>query len=198
LELRRDLPKTRVMKVKPVNGRSIVGKGRDKGKMKMSAADLEASTFVQDLEDTDDDKDDDNNDGDEPVFLHETIAKRLADKYTYRSSSSSSIGSSSLVDLSAPTSRARAKPKRSTPATATAMATMRTKATLAQPPSPPREPVPVPDWLGKTAVLLQLKCCVICRKQWKKSDSGAARWVRFTCLSFVYFLGCVQHGFSPD
>jgi hypothetical protein len=176
--------------------------------MKMSAADLEASTFVQDLEDTDDDKDDDNNDGDEPVFLHETIAKRLADKYTYRSSSSSSIGSSSLVDLSAPTSRARAKPKRSTPATATAMATMRTKATasstpraslsLAQPPSPPREPVPVPDWLGKTAVLLQLKCCVICRKQWKKSDSGAARWVRFTCLSFVYFLGCVQHGFSPD
>jgi hypothetical protein len=44
----------------------------------------------------------------------------------------------------------------------------------------------VPDWLGKTAVLLQLKCCVVCKRQWKKSESGAARWVGLSSQSIVY------------
>ncbi|KAK8846749.1 hypothetical protein IAR55_005836 [Kwoniella newhampshirensis] len=37
-------------------------------------------------------------------------------------------------------------------------------------------PLPVPRWLGKTAVLLQLPCCAVCKVRFKKSDSGAARW----------------------
>ena len=74
------------------------------------------------------------------------IAKRLADKYTYRSSSSSSVGSSSLVDTSASTSGARSKSTRATPATATATATMRTKATTS---SAPRAPLPLARPLGR-------------------------------------------------
>ncbi|WVR04436.1 hypothetical protein IAU60_001439 [Kwoniella sp. DSM 27419] len=38
------------------------------------------------------------------------------------------------------------------------------------------EPAPVPPWLGKTAVLLQLPACVVCKVRFKKSDSGAGRW----------------------
>ncbi|OCF37572.1 hypothetical protein I316_00698 [Kwoniella heveanensis BCC8398] len=38
------------------------------------------------------------------------------------------------------------------------------------------EPAPVPSWLGKTAVLLQLPACAVCKVRFKKSDSGAARW----------------------
>ncbi|WVQ97826.1 hypothetical protein IAU59_004941 [Kwoniella sp. CBS 9459] len=38
------------------------------------------------------------------------------------------------------------------------------------------EPAPVPTWLGKTAVLLQLPACAVCKVRFKKTESGAARW----------------------
>nr|XP_019008744.1 uncharacterized protein I206_06426 [Kwoniella pini CBS 10737]OCF47525.1 hypothetical protein I206_06426 [Kwoniella pini CBS 10737] len=37
-------------------------------------------------------------------------------------------------------------------------------------------PLPVPEWLGKTSILLKLNNCAICKVRFKKTDSGAARW----------------------
>ena len=53
-----------------------------------------------------------------------------------------------------------------------------------EPPPPPlqlmpyRDPLPVPPWLGKPAVLLPLRDCPICHKKWTKSEQGVKRWVR--------------------
>lgn len=45
------------------------------------------------------------------------------------------------------------------------------------------EPDPVPKWLGRTSVLLQLQACPICKVRWKGKESGIARWVsEFSCL----------------
>ncbi|OWT39675.1 hypothetical protein C362_02165 [Cryptococcus neoformans Bt1] len=38
------------------------------------------------------------------------------------------------------------------------------------------EPEPVPEWLGRTSVLLQLQACPICKVKWKRKESGIARW----------------------
>ena len=57
-------------------------------------------------------------------------------------------------------------------------------ATGATPPPPPlqlmpyRDPLPVPSWLGKPAVLLPLVTCPLCGVKWGKSDHGVKRWVR--------------------
>ncbi|WRT65015.1 uncharacterized protein IL334_001956 [Kwoniella shivajii] len=49
------------------------------------------------------------------------------------------------------------------------------------------EPLPVPAWLGKTAILLQLNCCAVCKVRFKKTDSGAARWRHMsTCRPPLY------------
>lgn len=47
---------------------------------------------------------------------------------------------------------------------------------------PPRDdpPLPVPEWLGRTSVLLRLNDCPVCRRHLKKSDAGPARWVRLS------------------
>lgn len=42
------------------------------------------------------------------------------------------------------------------------------------------EPAPVPPWLGHTKILLQTKSCPVCKREWKRSESGAVRWVRET------------------
>ena len=94
-------------------------------------------------------------DDDEPIFVGSTDATRLAEKFGYRSK---------LVS-SSPTILRPAKLPSLPPLQ------------LVPPPIQPNEPIPVPSWLGKTAVLLQLLRCVVCRKSWKKSESGAARWV---------------------
>lgn len=83
--------------------------------------------------------------------------------------------------------RATSKAKRSARAGAKARAAS-VASTLGSegspPPAPPplqlmpfREPLPVPAWLGKPAVLLPLKTCPICMKKWAKSDAGVKRWV---------------------
>ncbi|WVF70068.1 hypothetical protein IAT40_004855 [Kwoniella sp. CBS 6097] len=49
------------------------------------------------------------------------------------------------------------------------------------------EPAPVPTWLGKTAVLLQLPACAVCKVRFKKTESGAARWRHMsTCRPPLY------------
>ncbi len=98
-------------------------------------------------------------DDDEPIFVGSSLATRLADKYSFKSS----FPSISPPDLPVPL--------KDTPPP---------RLPLVAPRSPPKQPVPIPSWLGRTAVLLQLPDCVVCRKRWKKSDSGAARWV--SCL----------------
>ncbi|ORY26864.1 hypothetical protein BCR39DRAFT_560295 [Naematelia encephala] len=102
-------------------------------------------------------------DEDEPVFLGQALAAKLADKYSFRSPS---VGSSTSI---AKNSKAETPQPPPLP--------------IAAPLSPPLEPVPVPPWLGKTAVLLQLPRCVVCKVRWKKNQSGAARWRHIsTCL----------------
>ncbi|KAL7424443.1 hypothetical protein Q5752_000126 [Cryptotrichosporon argae] len=49
------------------------------------------------------------------------------------------------------------------------------------------KPAPVPSWLGKTAVLKPLKRCVVCSFEWKKAESGAAKWRHMsTCRPPLY------------
>lgn len=97
---------------------------------------------------------------DEPVFVGSSLATRLADRYIYKvlSDSSSSSPSSPLL--------------RTTP-----LPPVPPPLPLVAPVSPPKNPIPILPWLGRTAVLLQLPDCVVCRKRWKKSESGAGRWV---------------------
>ncbi|TYJ51473.1 hypothetical protein B9479_007950 [Cryptococcus floricola] len=48
-------------------------------------------------------------------------------------------------------------------------------------------PAPVPDWLGRTAVLLKLKDCPVCRTRWKGKESGMFRWRHIsTCRPPLY------------
>ncbi|KIR40928.1 hypothetical protein I307_05308 [Cryptococcus deuterogattii 99/473] len=42
------------------------------------------------------------------------------------------------------------------------------------------EPEPIPEWLGRTSVLLQLHACPICKLGWKGKESGIARWRHMT------------------
>nr|AEG78590.1 BSP1 [Cryptococcus gattii] len=38
------------------------------------------------------------------------------------------------------------------------------------------ESEPVPEWLGRTSVLLQLQACPVCKVRWKERESGITRW----------------------
>lgn len=111
-------------------------------------------------------------DEDEPMFVGESIAKKLASKFTFQStttsksnSSLSSSSSSSVVVVGVKDRPIVVEDEKPQP-----------------PPLPllaPLDPVkapPVPAWLGRTAVLLQIPYCVVCRVRWKR-ENGAARWV---------------------
>lgn len=102
------------------------------------------------VEDTDEEED-------SPVFVRESLATRLAEKYTFKSSSSSKSTTPSVKNGS-PSTKPEVPPL------------------VLVPPLSLTAP-PVPPWLGKTSILLQLPTCVVCKVRWKKSDSGAARWV---------------------
>lgn len=45
------------------------------------------------------------------------------------------------------------------------------------------ESEPVPEWLGRTSVLLQLQACPVCKVRWKERESGITRWVSQMRLS---------------
>ncbi|WWD22061.1 hypothetical protein CI109_106549 [Kwoniella shandongensis] len=106
---------------------------------------------------------------------------------TVSRSPSIGVASSSLLPTTTPKQRTKA------PTTATKKSRLKsiaitsqkqedTSQPQSQPPPLPLlpdlalEPLPVPNWLGKTAVLLQLPGCAVCKVRFKKSDSGAARW----------------------
>ncbi|ORX34397.1 hypothetical protein BD324DRAFT_657762 [Kockovaella imperatae] len=111
---------------------------------------------------------------DEPIFLGGTAATNLANKFAFRSLSTTSR----VAGKSAPENSAL-PPSASTESS--------TKRLVLRAPSPTKEPLPVPSWLGKTAVLLKVRDCPLCTKEFKKSDSGAARWRHIsTCLPPLY------------
>ncbi|KAL8634473.1 MAG: hypothetical protein Q9228_007932 [Teloschistes exilis] len=115
-------------------------------------------TKREELSDTDDD---------EPVFLGGKIARRLAEKYSYVSSSSDS--SNDMASKPLAVAKREKKESKSKPPPLPLLPSL-----------PARPPLPVPPWLGKASILNQLSTCVVCKVPFKKTDSGAARWVSKT------------------
>lgn len=142
--------------------------GSDKGKQRVKRQDPEARILVEGSTDEDEDED-------EPVF----VGKSLARKYTFKSGSivkSDTSSSSSIVVTDEVKPRAKLKPK----------GKPKLEDQKDPKPQPPPLPLvtpvenvrapPVPAWLGKTSILLQIPYCVVCKVRWKK-ENGAARWV---------------------
>lgn len=121
-------------------------------------------------------------DDDEIEFVGESVASDLAARFTFPGPGSASSSRSSLASTRPPSSSTRGlgpsssksrggsipRGPSSRPAKVVALA-------LAPPPS--EKPVPVPEWLGRVVVLKQLTNCVVCRLEFKKQESGPARWV---------------------
>lgn len=125
--------------------------------------------------------------GDEDVvFVRESPRAKssLAARFTYAGGA-------------APVSRSRARPGAATAVARTAPAgPVRSLSSTSAGPSvfgapvasvtnallPPRDDPapPVPEWLGRTSVLLRLRDCPVCRRTFKKAEAGPARWV--SCL----------------
>jgi hypothetical protein len=142
------------------------GKGKPKGKGKGK----EIETILID----------ESTDEDEPVFVG--VASKLAEKYTFKSTSSASITSSNgIVAIQTP-DNGQAESDKPKPA----------PLILHPPLSPQGKPPAIPAWLGKSSILLQIPYCVVCKLRWKK-ENGAARWVGFTCCRFM-FAGLSREG----
>lgn len=123
-------------------------------------------------------------DNDEIVFVRESTVNRLAAKFTYgdgATETSSSSGrtstlkatSSLRIATTAKRSSRTAKSTPITPSTSTAPGTPLLPLTL----FPEKDPLPVPDWLGKPAVLNALQGCVVCHVHFRRNISGPERWV---------------------
>ena len=107
---------------------------------------------------------------DEPEFVGETISTKLAEKFTF----------------CGPSKRPPSKSRSRSTSTRTELKKEEYKSpltipTLLPPVSLPE--APVPPWLGKPAILLQTKTCPVCKRSWKKSESGLARWVSLDVLN---------------
>ncbi|WVQ84009.1 hypothetical protein IAT38_006154 [Cryptococcus sp. DSM 104549] len=148
-------------------------------------------------------------DDDEPVFVSSSLGG-LAEKYRFkeeevessRAGSAGSAGSkavgrartgseagagraASRSASTAPPTKAKAKAEPKPRAKAKKTAKPTTEFPLF--PDLGLEPEPVPAWLGKTAVLLQLQACAVCKVRWKGKESGAARWRHMsTCRPPLY------------
>lgn len=112
---------------------------------------------------------DESTDEDEPLF----VGKSLAKKYTFQSASivkSDTSSSSSIVITDEIKPKAEAKPKTKPQLKGDA------EEKPSHPPLPLLAPVenvkppPVPAWLGRTSVLLQIPYCVVCRVRWKQVE----------------------------
>lgn len=108
----------------------------------------------------------DSTDEDEPVFVG--VASKLAKKYSFKSTSSGSITSSTNVvpPPKLDTGQDNDKPKPP-------------PLVLHPPLLPPGKAPSIPGWLGKSSVLLQIPECVVCKIKWRKKENGAARWVSY-------------------
>jgi hypothetical protein len=132
-----------------------------KGKGKATRSD---GMQMQPIEVTSDDEDDD-----KPVFVGQKAANRLAAKYNFIPGEKPFTTSRTKGDIIKVDSKGKGKATDEKP---------QPPPLPLRPPSPPREPLAVPSWLSRTAFLLQLPKCVVCNVTFKKTDSGAGRWVR--------------------
>lgn len=141
---------------------------------------------------------DDGEDDDMPVFVGQTVAKKLAERFIFRETSSagsSTSSSESRKKRASPVKRNTNKAESPPKVEGGVSVTIRPRVKKKEEPDkdevkldllPPREPDPVPLWLGKTAILLQLPDCPLCARRWKKNDNGAQRWVCCVLGSLYY------------
>lgn len=130
-------------------------------------------------------------DDDEPEFI-DSVWEGLAEKYRFKEVSNSVAAgklSRPTKEVSRPSSKSSAKRKsdvseRSNAISAPTVKTREKSDNLCKQPGSHTllpdlglEPDPVPEWLGRTSVLLQLQVCPICKVRWKRKESGIARWV---------------------
>ncbi|KAL1409746.1 hypothetical protein Q8F55_003743 [Vanrija albida] len=127
-------------------------------------------------------------DDDEIEFVGESVASDLAARFTFPGSASSSR--SSMTSTRPPSSSSRGLGPSSSKGPGGGIPrgpSSRPAKIVALAPPPSEKPVPVPEWIGRVAVLKQLARCVVCRLEFKKQDSGPTRWRHIsTCLPPVY------------
>ncbi|EIW68731.1 hypothetical protein TREMEDRAFT_63193 [Tremella mesenterica DSM 1558] len=118
---------------------------------------------------------------DEIVF----VASRLADRYTYRSTSPKSKSSrlsakreisEGVKKIEQDSEKGKAKSELKSENEGSGESKAFRPLVLKQPMNIPKDAPPPPAWLGKTSVLLRLPECVVCHRRFNKTDSGAARW----------------------
>lgn len=121
---------------------------------------------------------------DDIVFVRENKARELASRFAFQADAhprSRRLGATSSTVTTA-----------STPAASFAASGSSSSSSLISTPfnpilATPREPLPVPEWLPRTAILKELPKCVLCQREFKKSESGAARWVRILSYNGANF-----------
>ncbi|GMK56448.1 hypothetical protein CspeluHIS016_0302880 [Cutaneotrichosporon spelunceum] len=114
---------------------------------------------------------DDDNEDDEVEFVREETVCQLTNRFAFNGTRSLYKKRSTTSTTSAPTSSVG-----STSSSSTLIATPFLSCT-------PREPLPVPEWLPRTAILKELTKCVLCQRDFKKAESGAARWRHLSTCS---------------
>ncbi|BEI90279.1 uncharacterized protein CcaverHIS019_0303490 [Cutaneotrichosporon cavernicola] len=108
---------------------------------------------------------------DEVVFVREEKVRQLTSRFAFAGARPLRKTTSTASSASVPTASLG-----STSSASTTIATPFLSST-------PRQPLPVPEWLPKTAILKELPKCVLCQRDFKKAESGAARWRHVsTCL----------------
>ncbi|RXK42253.1 hypothetical protein M231_00612 [Tremella mesenterica] len=129
---------------------------------------------------------------DEIVF----VASRLADRYTYCSTSPKSKSSrlsakreisEGVKKIEQDSEKGKAKSELKSENEGSGESKAFRPLVLKQPMNIPKDAPPPPAWLGKTSVLLRLPECVVCHRRFNKTDSGAARWRHVsTCFPPLY------------
>lgn len=120
----------------------------------------------------------DEDDDDDPVFVGAKIGASLKDKFAFKAEpivpSISSARARSIASSSDRKGKSKAKDEFKV-----AKDEDKLMATdLLRHHSPPQLATSLPPaWLGKTAVLLKTSGCMLCKRDWKKSENGAQRWV---------------------
>jgi hypothetical protein len=136
-------------------------------------------------------EDEDEDDG--VVFLRETVVAGLAARFKYdipAAAGSSSSATPPAAAAATPTPEVKssnrhtsiAPKRRGRPprAASTTPSVPSTRGTTPLPLYTPPASLPIPDWLGRPAILLQVTACVVCHQQFAKKHSGPDRWVSYS------------------
>jgi hypothetical protein len=120
----------------------------------------------------------DDDDDDDPVFVGAKIGAALKDKFAFKAEpivpSTSSARARSIANSSDRKGKSKAKDESKVKNDEDKLLAT----DLLRHHSPPQLATSLPPaWLGKTAVLLKTSACMLCKRDWKKSENGAQRWV---------------------